>query len=212
MRRILFLLCVCWSLVPVVYSQDNSNKHLHFVYIAHETSTPINQLCQRVQTIRNDADETGDAFILYLADGSSSLVSLHNLEDKTGKKRDSEDAFLNIIDALQNANSHEVSPRYDCRNLINLFEEFNFATVENQLLFKTVTLDFYVGPTFWTLGNNEKVLAHLYFSLNASAFSLDTFSFNVFKPKGQSIEYTPGKLFGNLNVDSINKRLKILEY
>ena len=60
-------------------AQDYSNVNLHFVYIDHEPSTPVNQLCQRIRSLRDDAIEVEDALIVYLSDGRQSLLSFTNL-------------------------------------------------------------------------------------------------------------------------------------
>ena len=108
-------------------AQDYSKVNLHFVYIDHEPSTPVNQLCQRVRTLRDDAIEVEDALIVYLSDGRQSLLSFTNLRDASGRNRDANDAFVNIIAALQDANSHDVIAQEDRNNILRLFDEYNFV-------------------------------------------------------------------------------------
>lgn len=192
-------------------AQDYSNTNLHVIYIDHETSTPVTQLCSRIRTLRDDALEIEDALIVYLADGSTPLISLTNLPDETGRDRDKSDAIYAIFDALQTVNSHNVIAREDRRQLLQLFDEFNFVDNNNQLRFKNVTIDFYIGPSFWALGY-EKIISHLYVALGVSQFPRDRFAFNIFKPRGTDLGYPKGKPFGNENIDGINEKLTILEY
>lgn len=195
-----------------VYAQDYSKVNLHFVYIDHEPSTPVNQLCQRIRTLRDDAIEVEDALIVYLSDGRQSLLSFTNLQDVYGRNRDKNDAFVDIIAALQDANSHDVIAQEDRKNILRLFDEYNFVDEDGRFLFSSVTMDFYVGPEYWTLGNHEKVISHLFVDFDAASFPKEKLSFNVFKPKGQSLNYQEEMPFGDNNIDGINQKLSIFEY
>ena len=193
-------------------AQDYSKMNLHFIYIAHETSTPVNKLCERLRTVRDDAIEVEDALIVYLSDGALSPISFTNLKDNSGRNRDSQDSYTDIIAALQDFNSHNVVARNDRTNILNLFDEYNFLDENGNLRFNTVIMDFYVGASFWSLGNNEKIIAHLFTALNAASFPKDRFSFNVYKPRGEKLGYVEGMPFGDNNIDGINSKLKIFEY
>ena len=195
-----------------VQAQDYSKVNLHFVYIDHEPSTPVNQLCQRIRTLRDDAIEVEDALIVYLSDGRQSLLSFTNLQDVYGKNRDKNDAFVDIIAALQDANSHDVIAQEDRKNILRLFDEYNFVDENGRFLFNSVTMDFYVGPEYWTLGNHEKVISHLFVDFDAASFPKEKLSFNVFKPKGLSLNYQEGIPFGDNNIEGINQKLSVFEY
>ena len=198
--------------VMPVKAQDFSKINLHFIYIDHETSTPVNKLCQRLRTVRDDVIEVNDALIIYLSDGPFSPVSLTNLQDKSGRNRDSEDSYTNIIAALQDFNSHSTVARDDRKNIIKLFDEFNFVDESGELRYNSVVIDFYVGASFWSLGNNEKIIAHLFTALEAAKFPKVKFSFNVYKPKDERLKHEEGKPFGDKNIDGINSKLRIFEY
>lgn len=195
-----------------VQAQDYSKVNLHFVYIDHEPSTPVNQLCQRIRTLRDDAIEVEDALIVYLSDGRQSLLSFTNLQDMAGRNRDKNEAFVDIIAALQDANSHDVIAQEDRKNILRLFDEYNFVDENGKFLFSSVTMDFYVGPEFWTLGNHEKVISHLFVDFDAASFPKDKLAFNVFKAKGQTLNYPESMPFGDNNIDGINQKLSIFEY
>ena len=208
----LVIFVACFFEQAAGQEQKYSSMNLHFVYIDHETSTPVNKLCERLRTLRDDALEVEDALILYLADGQSPRVSLVNLVDMHGKQRDQTDAYTGIISALQDANSHDVIAREDRRHIIDLFDEFNFVDESGQLHFNSVIMDFYVGSSFWSLGNNEKIIAHLFTIFKASSFTRDKFAFNVYKPRGIELSYEKGMPFGDNNIDDINNKLSIFDY
>ena len=68
---------------------QTATKNYHFVYIDHEVNTPTNQLCNKLKDLHEDALETEDVLIIYLATGLSSegycMLSLTNLQDATDK-------------------------------------------------------------------------------------------------------------------------------
>lgn len=214
MKKYLAILITVLAIMPVVTAkaQDYSKMNLHFVYIDHETSTPVNQLCKRIRTLRDDAIEVEDALIIYLSDGRQSLLSFTNLEDRNNLNRDTPEAYVNIIAALQDANSHDIIAREDRKNILNLFDEYNFVDEQGHFLFNSVTMDFYVGPDYWNLGNHEKVIAHLFVDFDASSFDKAKLAFNVFKPKGVELKYPEGMPFGDNNIEGINQKLSIFEY
>ena len=212
MERMLLIIAFMLAGVLGVQAQDYSKVNLHFVYIDHAPSTPVNQLCQRIRTLRDDAIEVEDALIVYLSDGRQSLLSFTNLQDVYGKNRDKNDAFVDIIAALQDANSHDVIAQEDRKNILRLFDEYNFVDENGRFLFNSVTMDFYVGPEYWTLINHEKVISHLFVDFDAASFPKEKLSFNVFKPKGLSLNYQEGIPFGDNNIEGINQKLSVFEY
>lgn len=195
-----------------ISAQDYSKVNFHFVYIDHEPSTPVNKLCQRIRRLRDDAIEVEDVLVIYLSDGQNSLLSFTNLPDVHEKERDKDEAFVNIIAALQNANSHDIIAREDRKNILKLFDEYNFVDEEGRLRFKSVVMDFYVSPEFWALGNNEKVISYLYVDLDIESFSQEQLTFNIFKPKGEDLNFPNDIPFGDNNINGINQKVKILEY
>ncbi len=211
MNRVLPI-CVLSLLSILSVSAQDDSKNLHFVYIDHEVTTPVTELCEKIQQLHDDATEVDDALIVYLSDGKTSIVSFTNLSDNAGKGRDTENAFLEVIAALEDANSHDVVATEDVRNIQNLFAEYNFINSDGQITYNSVIFDFYVGGSFWNLGNNEKVISHLYESFSMFNMPRGQFSLNIYKPKREHLQYPDGKPFGDNNVDGINERIRILEY
>ncbi len=207
-----FLIAVFVCLVPQkALSLDYSKINLHVVYIDHETSTPVTRLIERLRRLRDDAIEIEDALIVYLADGSTPLVSLTNLPDATGRDRNKKEALYTIFDALQNVNSHNIIEREDRSHLLQLFDEFNFVDDNENLRFKTVTVDFYIGPSFWALGY-EKIISHLYVALGVAKLPKERFAYNIFKPKDIELGYPDEEPFCVGNLDGINQELHVFEY
>ena len=195
---------------------QTATKNYHFVYIDHEVNTPTNQLCNKLKDLHEDALETEDVRIIYLAPGLPSegycMLSLTNLQDGTDKKQDTEEAFNNIIAALQNAKYHSVSPKADVQNIIDLFDTYPYQQEDKNLTYKNVKLSFYVGSRFWTLGYNYSVLSYLYALLDVDSMPKGKYSFNVMVSRTDKPTYEEGMPFGNLNLQGINKKTSISIY
>lgn len=156
--------------------------------------------------------DVDDALILYLSDGRTSLTSFTNLKDEYGKNRDNRNAFDEIIAALEDANSHDVIAATDISNILQLFEEYNFINSDGSFVYNSVTFDFYVGTNFWSLGNNEKVIAHLFEAFSMKSLPKDKFTINIFKPRTDHPKYPEGKPFGDNNIEGINQVVRIMDY
>lgn len=225
-RNLLFILFAIFHLLQGHAERpDTLSKNFHFVYIDHESTTPIGQVCQRIIKLKNDALEMGDALIIYLANDEEPYFSFTNLGDSisspigTGSSN-----FNNIIDELQYSTYHEVNALSDVQHIKELISseglfpiyEIDEGNSDIHLLFKSVVIDFYVSKRFWALRHNENVIAQLFVSLNISdllqKYPKQQFAFNVFKSKEEQIIYPEGKPFGLHNLENINNKLSILEY
>ena len=224
---LLFCLFFCYGSAYYVFAQNNQEKRLQFVYIDHEVTTPTKVLNERMTQRFYDVGEYPDreALILYLSNGRRSPVAFVNLKEYlkeielerfsiSGKPRDTEDAFLEVLETMNNANSHDVEPLIDINNILTLFERLQVFDEKGNLNFKVLRLDFYVGPKFWSLRNNEKIIARLFALLQQGIQESDKekITFNIFKPKGTQLDYPKGKPFGESNLNGINEKLHIMEY
>jgi len=199
------------------------NANFHFVYIDHEPTTPVGELCSRLTKLYNDALETGDRLIVYLSNEDQPFISFTNLKDPfPDMHRDSLGYFDNIIDELQGVNYHDVYSAMDLETIkdiigidgkIPLFEEVDY---EGRMRFKSVTMDFYIGKRFWALHYNEAIIANLFVSLQIPTYMkkypITQLSFNVFKPQADVLEHPEGMPFGKHDLGRINETVNILEY
>ena len=210
---VLLLICI---ILPCkdVYAQQT--KNYQFVYIDHEVNTPVNQICEKIKELNEDSSETGDALIIYLSTGLPDegyrMLSLTNLKDETEKGQDSEEAFNNILEALQNSNYHSVNSKRDVENILDLFNKYNYLDEDGKISYKNVKLSFYVGSRFWTLGYEYSVLSYLYALLDVENMPLGTYSFNIMVSLADKPNYEEGKPFGDLNLQNINEKVSITLY
>ena len=212
------------------FAQNNSERGLHFVYIDHEATTPTALLNKRLRERYNDVIQFPEynAMIVYLSNGRKSPAAFVNLQEFVTKfasdethlsivapyrSRDTEDAFKDVMETMINSNSHDVEPARDIDNILTLLEQFQVFADDGTLNFQSLRFDFYIGPKFWSLLNNERIIARLY-SLIMQGLSdedREKIIFNVLKPTDSQLDYVEGKPFGEANLDGINK-INIMEY
>lgn len=205
----LLLLCFCFLFCGSLSAQT-SNKSLYFVFIDHEPTTPVTKLCERLKSLRDDVLEIEDQMMVYLSDGMHPIVSLINMGD-SGETRNTEEAFGKVISELQERVSNDVNPRVDLEEILNLFSTYNIVGEDGKLCYREVTMDFYLGPNFWSQEHHKKLLQRLYFLFQIPELEKGELMFNVFIPKGTTLSYEEGEVFGKLNAEGINK-IKIKEY
>ena len=140
------------------------------------------------------------------------MLSLTNLKDETEKGLDSEEAFNNILEALQNSNYHSVNSKHDVENILDLFNKYNYLDEDGKISYKNVKPSFYVGSRFWTLGYEYSVLSYLYALLDVENMPLGTYSFNIMVSLADKPNYEEGKPFGDLNLQNINEKVSITLY
>lgn len=227
MKRLILYLLLVLTGTAWVTAQDNSKKNLQFVYIDHEVSTPTKVLNERMTMRYYDVVQypEQESMIIYLSNGRLSPIAFVNLVDyamaeqltgniPSGRRRDTEDAFKDVLETLNKANSHTVEPVADINNILSVLDQQQVFDENGKLNFKRLRFDFYVGPQFWQLLNNEKIIARLYAIIQQGLQEgdKDKISFNVFKPKDSHLDYPEGKPFGEINLNGINEKLSIMEY
>lgn len=198
--------------------------NFRFVYIDHEKKTPVGEVCRRLEKLRNDALETGDKLIVYLANDEEPVISFTNLDDPDSTMhRNSQDAFFDVIDEMQHGmDYHWVNASTDTATIKRLigsdgaFPLFYEKGSDELLRYASVCIDFYVGESFWFRHNNEKVIAYLYVSLQLPYYMercpASELSLAVLKPKECELLYAEGMPFGMSNMGGINKKISIIEY
>ena len=178
----------------------------------------------RLVKMHNDAVETGDKIIVYLANGNEPFISFTNLKDPVaGMRRDSVSAFYDIIDELQSVVYHEVSITADddrIKGLLAVDGQFPVFREKKggkkELCFKSVSFNFYVGSHFWALRGNEEIIAETFVSLDIPAYmdlyNFSRLSFNVLVPEGEKLTHPEGMPFGQHNKGGINQKVRVKEY
>jgi len=206
-------------------AQSKKDKRLQFVYIEHELQTPVSTIIKRMKKRYDEVEEfkNQESLVVYLSSGHYSPVAFLNLDEYadedffkrntiSGDPRNTRDAFDNVLEALNNANSHTVDAFSDVDNILDILDGLGVFGEDGTLNFKSLTFDFYIGPNFWLHRNNEKVIARLYAVLQLGENNANSITFNLFKSKSMQLDYLEGKPFGEYNLNNINAKLRIVEY
>lgn len=181
-------------LSQIIHAQeyDKSEQTLEFYYIAHDRATPVGKVCDFIQDRYKEATYYKDlAMIFYLANGDNPLIVRMNMQGDNRKE------FDNIINALQQHMSHEVSPNDDKRIITELFNDTDFLESNGELSYRTFQWVSFVTPIFWQMGYNEDILASLYFILEMNKLSADTFTMDIYYDNDGSFRYNSAKPFGD---------------
>lgn len=208
---VLFVGALCIALAHAQDSDyvDRSNLSFRFHYIAHDETTPVSAVVEKLEEDYNFAIEDEDnphPAIFYLSSGSNPIIVKVNLP---GDNREDFDKVL--LPELYQRNAHEVNQETDLDMWNNLFDEVNLVDEDNRLNFQSSYFSFYVNPQFWRVKNNEKLIATLFMGLDASNIAGGRVTWTVYEPRYSKLNYLPGKPFGEMNVSDINDKITISE-
>ena len=107
MKRLLYIL---FLMMPLAVSAQN--KSLEFYYIAHDRSTPVNELCDRLEQVYYTALSYDDfAVIFYLPNYNEPVIVKMNLPG------DNREEFKTIISELRLKSYHEIYADIDYQNI-----------------------------------------------------------------------------------------------
>lgn len=188
---------------------NKAEQMFNFIYIAHDVTTPIQHLTERLREIYRDAIRYNNAAVFYLSNGTNPIVVRVNMP---GDNRNDFDNLL--ISELQEKNSHDIVADIDVDKIMDIVNRNEITNDNGGLLYNSITFDFYVNQNFWVLQYNETIISTLYFTFNVRKYiDLEKeFYFNVYQNKDDKIDYAEGKPFGNRNADEINKYINLLPY
>lgn len=209
MKNILLLFFLMVSIPFEIYAQGSANR-LNFIYIDHETTTPVNKLIKSLKTLRANAIETGSGLIIYLANNFEPIVSAVNVPN-VDEGYLGDDAFDFVIGGLQDENSHDVDAKTDLRKILSLCDQCGLNDKNMKLGYRGVTFDFYVGKSFWEIHNEMSLLSYLYFALEIPTLQEAEVYFNIYKPTDDVLNYPENMPFGEKNIDNINQ-LRVMNF
>lgn len=195
---------------------------LRFVYIAHDVDTPVDQLVQKIEQYAedlinpvSDVDDT-EYVILYLSSSSNPIITIMKSGDTDS------DNLEQLVGELYERNFHQVETDFDAEKIIDLLDKHDFLDQTGKFAMKSVKFDFYVTTSFWTMHQNESLIAKLFYVLDAKRFC-DTsgeeyergFSYSVYFPTkdahAECVENN-NSVFGEWNIDNIDNLVKSMIY
>lgn len=208
--KIFLLLIILMVYVPFGMHAQSSANRLNFIYIDHETTTPVNKLCKSLKDLRDNAIETGSGLIVYLANNFEPIVSAVNVPN-VDEGYLGDEAFDFVIAGLQEENSHDVDAKTDLRKILALCDQCGLNDKNMKLGYRSVTFDFYVGKSFWEIHNEVSLLSYLYFALDIPALQEAEVYFNIYKPTEDVLNFPENIPFGEKNIDNINQ-LRVMNF
>lgn len=173
-----------------------------FIYVAPDNNMSQQQLLAALNDHRNHIVMEKSPAIFYLVSNNNPVVVKFNMEGDNSDEFD--DSFLYN---LRQSMSWNVDAGFDRKNILSMLTQSDFVDKSGEFNYDNVEFDFHVGKTFWDYGNNETVIAALFFELNAAKYMDEgRMQFNVF------FRCPPAKgtlnrenTFGEMNLDNINQ-------
>lgn len=180
------------------------SKIFRFIYVAPDANMSQQQLIAALNDHRNHVVSDESPAIFYLPSAEQPLIVKFNLD---GSNEDDFDGQL--LYNLRETMSWPVNTNFDRKKILELLTEYDFVDSDGNFKYEKVEMIFHVGKKFWDRGNNEAIIAALFFELNASKYiESGKMQFNVFfrcPPSKGSLDRE--KPFGDMNLDDINQRV-----
>lgn len=141
-------------------------QSFEFYYIAHDRTTPVADLCRRLEQVYDMARSYEDmAVVFYLPNSNESKIVKINLPG------DNRDDFKEIISELRLKDAHEVFADLDYQNILDIVNEHDFISETGAPTYTSVTFCWIVNPDFWQFRYNERLIAALYFAFEFEKYT-----------------------------------------
>lgn len=181
-----------------------------FVYIAQGNGEemPIQEMERKLETSWS-AIQRGPV-IFYLSRGMDTPMILKANMDEYADLEKEREKFDEMIASLREGIQYSVDGAHDKQRILELLQEHDFVNEKGIPRYVSTNFEFHVGQDFWDFGNNETVIASLFFELNISQYikyGYD-FHFNVFCPRRLTWNETEGP-FGILNPDECRRYINL---
>lgn len=190
MKRLFYILFAAL----ISFSASAQTQSFEFYYIAHDRTTPVAELCNRLEQVYEIALSYEDyAVIFYLPNYDDPKIVKVNLPG------DNRDDFKNIISELRLKPAHEIFPDIDYANIIDLVNKHDFIDDAGNPQYTSALFCWYVNPDFWQFSYNEELIASLYFNLELDKYRgyVET---QIWHASGDGIKINPKYPFGTKNL------------
>lgn len=181
-------------LMVVPLAASAQSQSLEFYYIAHDRTTPVADLCDRLEEIYETALSYEDfAVIFYMPNFDEPIIVKINLPG------DNRDDFSKIISELRLKPAHEIFADIDYAKIIDLVNTYDFIDDSGSPTYTSVLFCWYVNPDFWQFKYNEELIASLYFNLELERYSgyVET---QIWHAQGDGLEVDRRYPFGKKNL------------
>ncbi len=218
MKKYLFSILALFAFISTSWAQeveDKSEQAFRFIYLVHDTSTPVESLIDVLYDVEARTIENGQKCMICLSNGISTKKGEEYLVAIILENSDYEPAFDKIREELRNEYAHDIDINRDVEYIVNLFSKENEFLDENgELLYESMTFDFYLSTQFCDNGYAGQFIAPLYLAFDVPNMP-GHFNFNVWvggKNIGVNDYSDPRVILGDKNYNEINDNIIIMEY
>lgn len=199
--------------VQTVHAQNrrNQDRNMRILFIDHEPSLPVKDMIAYIRSQRALALENDNSLIIYMPNNQNPFISLTNVKDPYEAGDDTQEAFDAICEAL-NQPSHNKEPWYDRQTLVKMFSDYGIMDSQENLLFATVRMEFYLTSEFWKLGYNETLIAPIFVAIDGTNLLKKEFNFDIYVNPKDKPQYDEKMPFGKKNLGGINQKVSIYDY
>lgn len=191
MRKLFLAASAIFLLSALGLAQD---KTFQFYYIAHDRTTPVNDLCKRLQFVYDHACEyENSAVIFYLPNYDQPFVVRMNLPDSNP------DDFSALVRELRNKSYHEIYAESDFNEIMSLIDRYDFVSDDGRKNYASVLFCWYVNPEFWRFGYAETILASVYFCCEFDKYK-DYVTLQIWHADGDGLAVNEKYPFGKKNL------------
>lgn len=177
-------------------------RKFRFIYVAPDNFMSQQGLIEALTDHYNHIVAEESPAIFYLSFKPEPVIVKLN----TGNGDNPDEFESELLYTLRQSMSYNVTPDLDRTEILRLLNENDFVDENNRFIHDNMEFDFHVGKSFWDSGNNEAIIAAIYFDTDAKKYIDDNkMQFNVIfrcpPSKGTLNRETP---FGEMNFDDIN--------
>ena len=192
-------------LLLIALSAGAQTQSFEFYYIAHDRTTPVSELCDRLELVYETAMSYDDyAVIFYFPNSVQPIIVKMNLPG------DNRADFKTILYELRTKSMHEIEVDVDYNNIMNLVNTHDFVDADGNPMFSSALFCWYVNPSFWLYKYNEELIARLYFNLELDKYKgyVDT---QIWHSKDDGMSVDSAYPFGRKNLCR-NMGFMLLQY
>ncbi|MDE6304645.1 MAG: hypothetical protein K2M01_07465 [Paramuribaculum sp.] len=178
-------------------------QKFRFIYVAADNNMSQQGLIEALTDHYNHIVHDEIPAIFYLSFRPEPIIVKFN----TGDGDNPDDFESEFLYTLRQSMSYNVTPDYDRNKILEIMNENNYVTDDGFKKYENIELNFHVGKAFWDAGNNEAIIAPVFFGIDAAKHIADKkMQFNVMfrcpQSKGSFDRDVP---FGTMNLDEINQ-------
>ena len=198
MSRYNYLMIICFLCCSPIFAQEDVLKQdCYFVYIAHDSDTPVGKLSEKIKDMGKDARRYHHPTIFYLSNDESPYVVAYNIEVSNSVSED------DLLSQLAVKLYHPINASFDYEYIRTHFKDLVLGSGSNRT-FESINWSFYTTESFWKMGFNESLIASIYWTFSIKNYQDRHLNYNVWYSSTSGFAPNSEQPFGVHNLDGIN--------